>query len=90
MRSLCCGRSLFGNQIGNKGTTAIGEALKVNGALTALWLAYNKIGGPGASAIAEALKFNGALKLKELVVDDLLLGHTALKAACAAKGVRLW
>ena len=50
----------------------------------------NKIGNQGATAMAEALKVNGALKLKELAVDDLLLGHTALKAACAAKGVRLW
>eukprot|EP00966_Prymnesium_polylepis_P052413 1213667-Prymnesium_polylepis.1 len=61
MRSLCCGRSLFGNQIGNQGTTAIGEALKVNGALTKLLLGRNNIGPSGATAIADALKFNGAL-----------------------------
>jgi len=33
MRSLSCGRSLFNNQISDQGATAIGEALKVNGAL---------------------------------------------------------
>jgi hypothetical protein len=90
MCSLSCGPRLFNNQIGDQGATAIGDALKVNGALTKLSLGSNRIGGQGATAIADALKFNGALKLKELVVDDLLLGHTALKAACAAKGVRLW
>eukprot|EP00966_Prymnesium_polylepis_P121490 2807759-Prymnesium_polylepis.1 len=49
----------------------------------------NKIGDLGATVIAKALDINGALKLKELVVDGLLLGRTALKGACAAKGVRL-
>eukprot|EP00966_Prymnesium_polylepis_P247163 5715647-Prymnesium_polylepis.1 len=33
MRSLSCGLSLYGNQIGDKGAVAIAEALKVNGAL---------------------------------------------------------
>ena len=50
----------------------------------------NKIGDQGATAIGEALKVNGALKLKELIVDDHLLKHTELKAACAKKGVHLW
>ena len=33
MRSLSCGRSLYNNQIGDQGATAIAEALKVNAAL---------------------------------------------------------
>eukprot|EP00966_Prymnesium_polylepis_P234828 5431507-Prymnesium_polylepis.1 len=61
MRSLCSGRRLNHNNIGDQGATAIGEALKVNGALTSLWLIDNKIGVQGASAIGEALKANGAL-----------------------------
>ena len=61
MRSLSCGIRLYGNQIGDKGATAIAEALKVNGALTVLGLENNKIGPSGATAIAEALKVNGAL-----------------------------
>jgi hypothetical protein len=36
MRSLSCGRSLDGNQIGDQGATAFGKALEVNGALTKL------------------------------------------------------
>ena len=36
MSSLSCGPSLYDNQIGDQGATAIGEALKVNGALTEL------------------------------------------------------
>ena len=33
---LSCGRSLFSNQIGDQGATAIADALKVNGALKTL------------------------------------------------------
>ena len=83
------GRSLNNNDIGAQGATAIGEALKVNGALTSLWLAENKIGDQGASAIGEALKVNGALKLKKLVVPNGLEKHEDLVAACRAKGVQL-
>ena len=36
MRSLSSGRRLRFNEIGDQGATAIGEALKVNGALTEL------------------------------------------------------
>jgi hypothetical protein len=61
MRSLCSGRRLNLNKIGDQGATAIGEALKVNGALTALSLGGNRIGDQGATAIADALKVNGAL-----------------------------
>ena len=52
---------ICGNAIGDQGATAIGEALKVNGALTELRLGSNNIGPSGATAIAEALKVNGAL-----------------------------
>jgi NLR family CARD domain-containing protein 3 len=55
MCSLSYGRSLWDNTIGDQGATAIGEALKVNGALTKLTLGFNKIGPSGATSIAEAL-----------------------------------
>ena len=61
MRSLCSGRRLNLNQIGDQGATAIGEALKVNGALTIIGLGANNIHAQGAAAIAEGLKVNGAL-----------------------------
>ena len=62
MRSLCSGRRLDFNKIGDQGASAIGEALKVNGALTTLRLGNNNIGEQGVIAIANALKVNGALK----------------------------
>ena len=55
MHSLSSCLSLTLNQIGDRGATAIGEALKVNGALTKLTLGFNKIGPSGATSIAEAL-----------------------------------
>ena len=65
MCSLSCGRSLRNNKIGDQGAIAIGEALKVNGALTKLFLNRNSFGDQGAIAIGEALKVNGALKTLE-------------------------
>ena len=59
MRSLLCRLSC--NNIGPSGATAIAEALKVNGALTTLWLANNNVGDQGATAIGDALKVNSAL-----------------------------
>jgi Ran GTPase-activating protein (RanGAP) involved in mRNA processing and transport len=61
MRSRSSDRRLRNNKIGNQGAIAIAEALKVNGALTFLWLEGNSIGNQGGAAIGEALKFNGAL-----------------------------
>jgi Ran GTPase-activating protein (RanGAP) involved in mRNA processing and transport len=46
------------NQIGDKGTAALAEALKVNTLLTQLALRNNNIGVDGASALADALKVN--------------------------------
>ena len=63
MCSLSCGRSLRLCGIGDQGAIAIGEALKVNGALTSLSLRANRISDEGATAIAEGLKFNGALTM---------------------------
>ena len=65
MCSFFSGRRLSLNNIGDQGASAIGEALKFNGALTMLSVSGNKIGAQGATAIADALKVNGALtKLK--------------------------
>jgi hypothetical protein len=80
MRSLVC--RLSGNNIGPSGATAIAEALKVNGAVTSLWLGDNEIGVQGATAI-------GALKLKNLFVGSPLRGHAALCAACKHRAVSL-
>ena len=49
------------NEIGDQGAAAIGEALKVNGALTKLFLDWNDIGDDGAKALASSLEVNGAL-----------------------------
>ena len=71
MCSISVHRSLWRNNIGDQGASAIGDALKVNGALTTLWLTNNKIGDQGASAIGEALKFNGALTSIDVGYNNL-------------------
>ena len=48
------------NNIGDEGTKAIGEALKVNTSLGAIHLSDNNIGDEG-KAIGEALKVNTSL-----------------------------
>ena len=89
MRSLSCGLRLYGNQIGDKGATAIAEALKVNGAMKTLELGFNNIGDDGAKALASALEVNASLKLETLVVDSAIEQNPQLVAACHAKGVEL-
>ena len=54
--------SLWGNNIGDVGAAAIGEALKRNAVLTFLSLSGNNIGDVGAAAIGEALKGNAVLQ----------------------------
>ena len=49
------------NKIGDDGAKDLAEALKVNTALTKLYLDGNKIGDNGAKDLAEALKVNTAL-----------------------------
>ena len=55
--------NLGGNNIGDEGGKAIGEALKVNTSLTEINLGDNKIGDEGAKAIGEALKVNTSLTI---------------------------
>ena len=52
---------LYGNEIGDEGGKAIGEALKVNTSLTEIDLGRNNIGDEGGKAIGEALKVNTSL-----------------------------
>ena len=48
--------NLFGNQIGDKGATALAEALKFNAVLVTLSLYANNIGDIGAAAFGEGLQ----------------------------------
>ena len=60
-----------GNNIGDEGGKAIGEALKVNTSLTKIYLDGNNIGDEGAKAIGEALKVNTSLT--EIYLDIIIL-----------------
>ena len=53
------------------GITALGEALRANGALTALHLSRNQIGAAGGAAISTALEVNGALTELNLLDNEL-------------------
>ena len=57
--------------------------------MTELDICGNFIEDDGAEAIADALNKNSACVLKKLVVDDELLEHEGLKAACQLRGVGL-
>jgi len=78
------------NQIGDVGGVAIGDGLSVNVSLNVLNLSNNSIGNAGATAIGVALRSNDSVGLRELFVSAALVEHPALKAACAAKGVKCW
>ena len=70
------------NSIGDDGTKAIAEALKVNPVLTNLDLEYNSIGDDGAKAIAEALKVNPVLTELNLKYNNLKkAGEKAVRKA---------
>ena len=64
---------------------AIGEALRVNGALTSLNLRETSIGADGAAAIAEGLKVNGALTSLDIRWNDLGAGEGLLRGAVKTK-----
>ena len=84
------------NSIGDKGVTAIEEALHSNTPITHLDLSYNSIGDEGGKAIAEALKHNtsvthlylshneihdyGAKALAEALKDNASVTHLTLKS----------
>jgi len=77
------------NNIGDEGAKAIADAVAASGSLATLYLKGNKIGDEGAKALAAGVAASGSLALKYLSVDDELLEHAELAAACRAKGVRL-
>ena len=64
---------LDGNNIGDEGAKAIGEALKVNTSLTEIYLDGNNIGVEGGKAIGEALKVNTSLTEINLYVIILVM-----------------
>ena len=64
---------LNGNNIGDEGAKAIGEALKVNTSLTKIDLGGNNIGVEGGKAIGEALKVNTSLTKIYLTIIKLVM-----------------
>ena len=70
------------NKIGLEGTSALGEALKVNAVLTKLELWNNNIGPEGAIAIEEALKVNAVMTELELAGNEI--GDEGAKAIAEA------
>lgn len=72
-----------------EGINAIADALRVNTSLTELMIHGNSIGNEGAQAIADALKMNNSCALETLWIDDSLMKHAGLKAACRLRKVQL-
>ena len=69
------------------GGAAIGEALRVNGALTDLNLSGNTIGPEGGTAIGEALRENNSLsglRLASNRIGDEVRGGAAMQPGGAA------
>ncbi|RUP50270.1 hypothetical protein BC936DRAFT_139793 [Jimgerdemannia flammicorona] len=60
--------SSVANGIGEKGASALAEALKMNANLQNLNLRWNAIGAKGTSTLAEALKMNTSLQNLDLEV----------------------
>ena len=54
------------NEVGQKGATALSEALKVNKVLSEFGLAGNPTGNAGAFALASALRLNAALTVLDV------------------------
>ena len=82
-------RSLSSNKLGPEGAAALAPALAASADLTELNIDGNDIGENGALAIASAIKSASALALQKLVVPSPHEKNEALKAACAAKNVKL-
>ena len=56
----------MGRTYTSKGITAIADALRVNGSLTALNLSSNELKDEGVSAVCEAIQSNKETKLASL------------------------
>ena len=87
----CTSLDLGDSNIGDRGATALANALRYNTVLESLDLGYNnKIGDLGAASLAAALKVNTVLKtliLSENVIGDE--GATALALALLNKNTAL-
>lgn len=87
----CTSLDLGDSNIGDRGATALANALRYNTVLESLDLGYNnKIGDLGAASLAAALKVNTVLKtliLSENVIGDE--GATALALALLNKKTAL-
>jgi hypothetical protein len=70
-----------------EGVQAIAGALRVNGALTKLSLAWNELGEEGTKAICEALKQNKTLKELDLSGRDNIGGEAGAKHVADMLGV---
>ena len=71
-----CGVNEYGNETYNAdGITAIADALRVNGSLTKMSLAWNTLGVEGTKAICDALEQNKTLK--ELDLSGFNMGGAA-------------
>ena len=77
------------NGLGSKGGKALAPAIAASASLTELTIYGNSIGNDGAQAIADALKMNNSCALKTLWIDNSLMNHAGLKAACQFRQVQL-
>ncbi|KAF9927192.1 hypothetical protein FBU30_003438 [Linnemannia zychae] len=74
--------NLMSNLIGDSGTQALSEALKINSTLTTLNLKWNPIGDSGAQALSEALKINSTLTT--LSLESNKIGESGTQALSEA------
>jgi hypothetical protein len=80
----------YGTQKGEynaEGINAIADALRVNGALTALDLSSNSLKDEGASAVCEAIQSNKETKLSSLNFKDNGIGPVGANAVAAMVAV---
>ena len=70
-----------------EGITAIADALRVNGGLTALNLKSNHLGDEGVSAVCETIQSNKETKLASLNFGDSDIGPVGANAVAAMVAV---
>ncbi len=70
-----------------EGFTAIADALRVNGALTALDLSFNSLKDEGVSAVCEAIQSNKETKLTSLNFSYNVIGPVGANAVAAMVAV---
>ena len=79
-----CGLNKYGNGTYTAdGITAIADALRVNGGLTALDLSFNNLNNEGVSAVCEAIQSNKETKLSSLNFGYNGIGPVGANAVAA-------